>query len=42
MMVEEVENSAGTVIRCKWYEGSERQVGRFFVEALQLVPSAEV
>jgi uncharacterized protein YodC (DUF2158 family) len=40
MMVEEIENP-GTVIRCKWYEGRERCVGRFFVEGLRLVPSSD-
>lgn len=34
MMVEDIEDNAGTVIRCKWYEGGARQVDLFYVDAL--------
>ncbi len=34
MMVEEVEDDAGTILRCKWYEEGTRRVDRFFSGAL--------
>lgn len=35
MIVEEVEDNAGSVLVCKWYEGRERHVRRFFVDGLR-------
>ena len=37
MMVDEVEDEAGSVLVCKWYEGHERHVRRFYVDALHHV-----
>ena len=37
MMVEEIEDEAGSVLVCKWYEGRERHVRRFYVDALHHV-----
>lgn len=34
MIVEEIEDRAGSIIRCKWYEGRERHVERFYVDGL--------
>lgn len=35
MVVEDVEDKAGSVLVCKWYEGRERHVKRFFVDGLR-------
>lgn len=40
MVVDEVENEAGSVLVCKWYEGRERQVKRFFVDGLHHVQAS--
>lgn len=35
MVVEEVVDDAGTIIRCKWYEGRERYVDSFYVDGIR-------
>lgn len=35
MIVEEVEDGAGSAIRCKWYEDRQRRVDVFYVDGLQ-------
>jgi uncharacterized protein YodC (DUF2158 family) len=35
MIVDEIEDDAGSVLVCKWYEGREKQVRRFFVDGLR-------
>jgi uncharacterized protein YodC (DUF2158 family) len=37
MVVDAIEDEAGSVLVCKWYEGHERYVRRFFVDGLHHV-----
>lgn len=35
MVVEEVEDDVGTIIRCKWCEGRERYVDSFYADGIR-------
>jgi uncharacterized protein YodC (DUF2158 family) len=35
MLIEDIEDESGEVVRCRWYEGKQRREGSFYVEGLQ-------
>lgn len=35
MAVEDIEDKAGKIIRCKWFDGNAREVDSFYADALQ-------
>lgn len=37
MAVDDIEDKAGKIIRCKWFDGGAREVDSFYADALQHV-----